>query len=167
MSGAWIAVVLIAVGVPLLAWWWGGRGVWSRRDERGRQEVDVRQEIRRRHVLSPQETTRVEDAVRAGRSLDDARLRAAVVDWAERELGNLRKRGGLPSGIRGFLVVFWGLYAVLGVAAVVVSVAMGDGVPWLYVLFTVNGLVGIAGPLLGRRTLKRAIALNSDVPAAD
>jgi hypothetical protein len=129
--------------------------------------VDARQEMRRRHGLSPQEATLVEDAVRAGRALVDARLRAAVVDRAEKELGKLRAHGGRFTGIRGFLVVFWGLYAVLGVAEVVVSLAAGNGVPWLFVLFTANGLVGMAGPLLTRRTLRRAIERNSDVPAGE
>jgi hypothetical protein len=168
VTAAWIAVVLIAVGLPLLAWWWGGRRFWGRRDAAGRLHVDLRQQMRRRHGLSSADATLVEDAVQAGRALDDERLRAVAVDWAEQALADVRGRRGLPGGVRGFLVVFWAFYAVIGVATTVFSLATGDGVPWLFVLFTVNGLVGMAGPLMARRTLRRAIDRNSSTfPSAD
>jgi hypothetical protein len=160
VTTAWIAVLLLAVGLPLLFWWWGSRGFWAHRDEQGRRYVDLRQEMRRRHALTRAEATLVEDAVQRGGELDDERLRAATVEWAGRVLGDMR-RSGLLSGMRGLPVVFWGLYAVGGVAVLVSDVVMGDGVPWMPVLFIVNGLVGAAGPLMARRTVRRAIERNS------
>jgi hypothetical protein len=46
----------------------------------------------------------------------------------------MRGRGGRPQRLRGFLVVFWGLYAVIGIPALVFGLAMGEGVPWQFVL---------------------------------
>lgn len=162
-----ITIALLLVGLPLLAWWLGSRRFWARRDERGLRQVDLRQEMRRRHGLSSADATLVEDAVNGGRELDDERLRAVTVEWAGQALEAMRGRGGLPGGVRGFLVVFGCLYVVVGVALVVFDVVMGNGVPWSSVLVALNGLLGAAGPLLTRRTLQRAIERNSGPPTEE
>ena len=75
-----VLVVVLLVGLPLLAWWVGGRRIWGRLTPGA--EPDRYREMVRRHALSPSEAAEVEAAATWGRELHDPRLRAAVVDWA-------------------------------------------------------------------------------------
>ena len=87
-----IVIVLIAVGLPLLAWWIGGRRFWARLQPR--QEPDLYRQLVQRHHLRPAEVAQVESAVMWGRELADERLRAAVVDWARALLAAEEERRG-------------------------------------------------------------------------
>ena len=159
MTAALITVLLILVGLPLLAWWIGGRSVWGQlKPGRG---PDPWGDLARRHGLSPGEQARVGSAVTRGEALADERLRVAAVDLACETLAHLDVlgRGG---GSRGQRIVF--LLAVLWFVALVVNVVSAlvigglSDIPWF-------GLVSIAvivgAPLVQRRKLHRAIRLNS------
>ena len=76
---AGVTIVLILVGLPLLAWWVGGRAFWSRPRPGG--DDDLHRTIVLRHGLRPAEIPQVEGALTWGRQLDEPHLRAAVVDW--------------------------------------------------------------------------------------
>jgi hypothetical protein len=78
---AWTVLVPLLVAVPLLAWWIGGRRFWAR--SAPRIEPDLYREMVRRHALRPGEAAQVEGAITWGRALQDPRLRAAAVDWAQ------------------------------------------------------------------------------------
>jgi hypothetical protein len=119
-----VTVVLLLVGLPLLAWWVGGRRFWSR--AHGTETGELYRRMVRAHGLRPGEAAAVERAVTWGRELQDERLRAAVVDWA-RELQRLtaERRARHPTRRRVLLglLLAW-LLTGLGVAAV--QIAHGD-----------------------------------------
>lgn len=64
VTAALIVVVVIALGLPLLAWWVGGRRFWARL--RPRAVPDPWGDAMRRSRLSPAETAQVESAVKLG-----------------------------------------------------------------------------------------------------
>ena len=106
-----IVVVVLAVGLPLLAWWVGGRRFWNRAYSTETGELYRR--MVREHGLRPAEIAQVEGALTWGRELQDARLRTAVVVWAQelqRAAEERRRRhprraiarnSGPPSAVRG------------------------------------------------------------------
>ncbi|WP_369138274.1 hypothetical protein [Modestobacter versicolor] len=165
MSAAWVVIAVLLVGLPLAAWWVGGRSAfWSRAE--ARQVPDVHREMVRRHALRPAEAARVEAAVTWGRELEEPRLRAAVVDWAEARRAELVRWSLDHPRAAALRVWVLGLWATLTVAALVFAVVgnrWGD-VPW------VGAVWWCAGPVAGlfqRRALRRAVELNSDpVPPA-
>ena len=57
MTGAWVAVVVLLLGLPLLAWRVGGRRFWGRL--RGRDRPDLYRELVLRHRLRPGEVAEV------------------------------------------------------------------------------------------------------------
>ena len=102
------AAVLVLVDVPLLTWWVGGRRLWR---ERPPADAYIPLQMARRHELRPAERSVAERAATWGRELREDRLRAAVVELAERQVG--------PGGARRlpplWLVL---LYAAFGAALV-------------------------------------------------
>ncbi|MGY1858258.1 hypothetical protein [Modestobacter sp. SYSU DS0290] len=166
MTGV-IVVVVVLVGLPLLAWWVGGRRFWSRLrptvvDDGLTAEWRLRRELARRHGLSPDELGTVENAVTWGKELADPRLRAATAEWAQQQV---ELRAVRPRWIDGrwlpVLVVAWGA----GIAAYVVfAVVQGDwgDVNWF------SGLSWLGWGVLGWRMRggpQRALQRNSGPPA--
>lgn len=153
-----ISVLLILVGLPLLAWWLGGRSIWNR--GRAGAEPDLYREIVRRHGLRPAEAPRVESAATWGRRLDDARLRAAVVDWASSSRAAMeerRRRNPLSRRLMVGLLYLW-LLVVLGRA--VVALVQGH---WGAAAWQLVWLAALVAPLLVFPwRLRRAVQLNSD-----
>ncbi|WP_147332056.1 hypothetical protein [Geodermatophilus marinus] len=160
MTAAWIALGLIAVGLPLLAWWVGGRAFWRRL--RPGAEPDTYRAVVRRHGLRPAEAAQVEGAVTWGRELADPRLRAAVVDWAQ-ELQRLAEERRERWAARRLLVVLVLLaYAGLLGGAVLRSAVRGEWGPLLSgafwaLVWVLPGAWLAGGP-------RRAIERNSGPP---
>lgn len=71
MTNALITVVAILLGLPLLAWWLGGRRFWARL--RPGAEPHPWGDAMRRLGLTPREAAQVESAVAWGRRLVDSR----------------------------------------------------------------------------------------------
>jgi hypothetical protein len=160
-----VAVVVIAVGLPLAAFWVGSRRFWSRLRPRAlatdRQGALYR-EVVLRHRLRPSEIAQVEGAVTWGRRLEDPRLRLAVVDWAQALRADADRRRAAHPRRRRLLVVL----LVVWVGAVVTAIALGIGTrDWGVLARTlfyalVFGLPGY----LAQRGPRRALELNSDPP---
>ena len=155
------AAVLVLVGIPLLAWWVGGRRSSGRLAPLDDPYLSLA--MSRRHGLQAAEHAVVERAATWGRELHDQRLRAAAVELAER---HVRATGGrrLPSPWLVVLVAAWGA-AIAGYD--VFRVAEGQWSRanwlllgfWLYVVFL--GWRWQTGP-------ERAIRFNSpSAPAGD
>ncbi|MGY2129594.1 hypothetical protein [Blastococcus sp. SYSU DS0617] len=151
-------ILLILIGLPLVAWWLGGRSFWSR--ARTGAERDLYREIVRRHGLRPAETPKVESAVTWGRRLDDPRLRAAAVDWAtssQDEMAEYRRRNPLARRLMVGLLFLW-LLLVLGRAlAAVVEGRWGSAAWQLLWLATL-----VAPMALFSWRMRRAVELNRD-----
>jgi hypothetical protein len=156
-----LLVVLIAVGLPLLAFWVGGRRFWNR--THAIQTGDLYRRMVREHALRPAEIAQVEGALTWGRELQDERLRAAVVDWArelQRAAAERRHRHPTRRRILLGLLLVWGTGALVLAA---VQIAHGD----LGALVTAVGyavLVGWPG-WLAVRGPRRAIERNSGRPS--
>lgn len=157
-----VAVLLVLVGLPLLLWWAAGL---FRRDGSVavRREAHPRTAATEAHGLTSGEADRVARAVTWGRALDDPRLRAAAVDWAQRvEAREQRRRERWPQ-LEGWLVVAV-VVAGAGVVAYAVFAVLQDrwgDVGW----FSAARWLLFAGAGWRRRQgLARAIALNSDSP---
>jgi hypothetical protein len=158
VTAAWVTVVLLVLGVPLLAFWLGGRRVWARIEARGAN--DPAAEILRRHGLSTREAGEVVSAVTRGEALADPGQRAAAVELAELTLRNLYPRWQDASVTRRVFRVLAAVWAVSAVSALVFAVAFGrlGDVNW-FVLPLIFSSVGT--PLWQSWKLRRAVALNS------
>ncbi len=155
---AMATILLILIGLPLVAWWLGGRSFWSRA-QAGTQR-DLYREIVRRHGLRPAETPEVESAVTWGRRLDDPRLRAAAVDWATSsrdEMAEYRRRNPLARRLMIGLLFLW---VVLVVGRALAAVVEGR---WGAVAWQLVWLTALVAPvaLFSWRT-RRAVELNRD-----
>lgn len=156
---AGLAILLILVGLPLLAWWVGGRKRWASIDARGRDQMKVEHDWMRSHGLDHREVAEVDRAVAWGRAVTDVRLRAAVVERArmvqDAERAWQEGRPGLHAAMR-WLGIIWLL---LLITAFVFAVSSGDWPAGLsfYLLAAAGSLV--AG-WLRRRNLRRAVELN-------
>ena len=82
MTAAWIAIAAIGIGLPLGAWWVGGRPVWARSDQRARRAQEAHREWIARHGLSSAEIAEVQSVIARGAAVEDARLREAAVEEA-------------------------------------------------------------------------------------
>ncbi|MGY5883185.1 hypothetical protein [Modestobacter lacusdianchii] len=159
---AGVIIVLILVGLPLLAWWVGGRRFWNRLTP-GRGP-DPWGDFVRSHRLSTSEAMKVQNAVSKGTALDDERLRRAAVDLAGATLGQLQlwpENGTRAQRVMTLLFVVW---TVLLVAGAVFALAFGglSDVPWFGLL---PAVVAFVSPIWMRRTTRRAIELNSGPPS--
>lgn len=163
MTAPLIAVLVIAVGTPLLAVWVARRPHWSRL--RAGAEPDPWRDLVRRHGLSAGEAARIAADVPRGLRLPDPRLRRAAVDWARQLLQQERLR--LPRSPRTrvlvVVVVIGWVTTVLGV--LVSHVVPGEGVDVNWSTVAVWLAVG-AWVVRRRRALRRAVELN-DEPAVD
>jgi hypothetical protein len=160
VTAAVVSIVLLLVGLPLLAFWLGGRRFWSRlRPGRG---ADPWGDLVRTHGLDAGEAAAVNAAVARGRRLDDERLRRAAVAHARQALSGLQWR----EATRGqrLLLVLVALWLLLQVAGVVVQLAAGEpeDVSWGVVAVLAAAVVAT---LVFRRRLRRAVELNSGPPA--
>ena len=158
-AGAWITLAAIAVGLPVLAWFIGGRRFWT--TIRGRVPRNPQAEITRRYELSPAEVHRVRSALKHGQGLDEPRLRAATTDWAHEVLTAwARSRRARRIGLW-----FIGVGAAFVTVGAVLNVVAGNGISWTtWVLLGVFCLqVGIHRWMWPRilRNLERAVVLNS------
>ena len=158
MTLAVLSILLLLVGLPLLAWWLGTRGFWSRLSRKHGDEVA---DILARHGLSGGERLTVTAAVERGAELQDPRQRRAAVELAQLALD--RHSPGWDRASRGqriamMLTAAW----VLGVIAVAVfQIAFGrlGDVNWVK-LVAVALVVGL--PFRYSMRLRRSIQLNSD-----
>jgi hypothetical protein len=153
---------VIAVGLPLAAWWLGGRRFWGRL--RPGQVKDPVGHLMREHGLAGAEAAQVMTAVGKGERLDDPRMRRAAVDLAKLRLEAFRnplmdtpRRRRIVTG--SFVVLLAGLVVLIGL-----DVAEGDfDFPF--------GLVGVVAVLFSmhrqRRMLERAIVENSGAPVRE
>ncbi len=159
MTAAVVSIVLLLVGLPLLAFWIGGRSGWSRlRPGRG---PDPWGDVVRAHGLSAGEAARVQTAVSQGQRLDDERLRRAAADLAGAALSGLRWREtGRGRRVLLVLVAVWLLLQVVGVVVALVRGGPGD-VPWLTVALLGGGALAV---VVLRRRLRRALELNGGPP---
>ena len=156
MTVAWVALVLLLVGLPLAAWWLGGRRFWGRL--RPGSEPDPYRELVRRHGLSPTEAAQVEGAVTWGRELQDPRLRAAVVDWAQSLQADARERSARHPWVRRVVVPLLAVLALVALAGLVHDVVT-EG--WSALTDRVWTLVWVLALAWALPRPRRAIRLNS------
>jgi hypothetical protein len=164
VTAAWLTITLLVLGVPLAAWWLGGRRFWARHDARA--AGDPAAEIMRRHGLTTKEATQVVSAVPAGRELADPRMRAAAVELAELTLEQVLPRWHEASVGRRIVIAFSAVWVVVVLAgSVFVAVFEGLGeVSWFHLA---GAAVVVGSPLWQSRKLRQTIALNSGpAPAA-
>lgn len=159
------SIVFLLVGLPLLAWWVGGRHFWGRLQPGA--EADSWGDYVRRHRLTAAEQIRIKSAVSRGQALDDERLRLAAVDLAEQTRDQLRltwRSGSRLHRVVVLLAVVWFVLLVARVVAALVSAVAsgGPGVPWLGIV-SIAAIVGV--PLVQRRNLRRTIERNSGPPS--
>jgi hypothetical protein len=159
-----IAVLVIAVGLPLLAWWVARRRYWSRL--RPGAEPDPWRDLVRRHGLSAGEVARIAADVPRGLQLPDPRLRRAAVDWARHLLEQEQVRLPRNPRTRGvviLLVIVWAT-AVLGLLVLRIPSGRRWDVNWVTVAIWAAVIVwGVRR----RRALRRTIALNDEPTSAD
>lgn len=160
MIAAWIALALIGVGLPLVAWWVGGRRVWSRSDERARRAQDEQRAWLARHGLSSADLAALHEAVGRGRALEEPRLRVAATELARQQLAVWPGGRDVTERTRTVLGALW--IAVFVVLAVL-SMVSGRW-SWTLVLSLVNGAAAIVPMVIVRRNLRRALQLNSEGP---
>lgn len=157
MAAGIVVVGLILVGLPLLAWWLGGRRFWARTP--AASAGDVYREMVLKHQLRPAEIAKVEGAVAWGRELTDERLRAAVVDWAQHlreDAARRRAAHPLRRRIMIGILVAWGT-TVLVLAGVGVARGNWESLVRLVVYALAFGVPG----MLAARGPRRAIERNS------
>jgi hypothetical protein len=158
-----IILVLVAVGLPLLAWWVARRRFWT--THRARTDRDPWTAILQAHRLDPVEMREVAAAVGWGSRLPEPHLRRAATDWANHDLRTIEQDRQHPAAFRRRAVVtaLGGALLVLGVLAfrfVAGSSAAGD----LTVLTVLATLVigGLVAEPLEQARLRRVIRRNTD-----
>ncbi|MFW3171446.1 hypothetical protein [Geodermatophilus sp. CPCC 206100] len=164
MTAALIAALTIAVGLPLLAWWVGGRRFWGRL--RGSAVPDPWRDLVQRHRLSAAEAARIATEVPRGRPLDEPRLRRAAVDWATRLLEQEAVRGPRNPRTRRLVLAPVVCWASAVFAWLVHRVLSGrpEDVNWVSVAAWTLGAWWI---VRRRRRLRRTIAVNAEPSTVD
>lgn len=157
MTAAWVAVGVVLVGLPLLAWWVGGRPGWSRLTRTAPRNRHA--EFIRRHRLRTAEIVQVQEAVRQGHELSDPRLRAAVVEQAQHLVAPA------PSRARRWLVGLFVVWLALVSAHLVFLLVQGrwGDVNWFSLVWW---LIAGSWALKTRAAARRAVRLNSGPPGA-
>lgn len=156
------SLLLLLVGLPLLAFWVGGRPFWSRLRP-GRRGSDEYGDFVRRHGLSTAQLVRIETAIRAGAELTDPAERAAAVDAARMALDARTPRAVGHPHLRTLLLglaAIWLLGAAWAFVWPLVQGRWGDAPWWLLVHLLPFGIVQQRHV----RRLRQAVALNSDDP---
>ena len=150
-----MAIGLLLVGVPVLAWWIGGRRVWGRLQTGA--EADPWRAAMLEYRLTPQETATVESAVNWGRRLEEPRLRPVAVAWARAVLERKAARSsGRPTWQRLLLGILY--VAVLGAGTFWLISDFGE-FPWWLLLYW---LLSLAGGAWVDGAPRRAVRLNAD-----
>jgi hypothetical protein len=156
-----LLVLLVAVGLPVLAWQFGRRGTWTRL--RTRLDADPANQLLRRHGLAGREAAAVTSAVERGRQLQDPALRRAAVDLARLALARDEPRPRPVSMEQRVVVVLVAVWVSLVVADAVFALAFGriGDVNWFPLL---GAALVVSSPVRRGLRLHRAIELNSDRP---
>jgi hypothetical protein len=154
-----VAVLVIAVGLPLLAWWVAGRPFWSRL--RPGAEPDPWRDLVRRHGLSAGESARIAADVPRGLRLPDPRLRRAAVDWARELLGQEQVRLPRNPRTRGLVVVVVIGWAATALGLLVFHVVSGEAPDVNWFLVAMWLAVGVWG-VRRRRALRRTVELDDE-----
>jgi hypothetical protein len=150
-----IAVAAILVGLPLLAWWIGGRNVWNRL--RPSTAGDPWFQLVRGHGLTGAEASRVIAAVSSGRALDGERLRRAAFEWAT-HVRDVQFRPRRRSRILLICAVLYGLLLVAGAYWAIVE-GRPLQIPWTGIFVVATFVLLRYGQ---RRNVLRAIELNRE-----
>jgi hypothetical protein len=163
-----IIIVVLAVGLPALAWWVAKRPFWA--THRARPDQDFWTDILQTRRLDPVQMRQVAGAMSWGSRLPEPRLRRAVADWAERDVRRIQENRRHPSALRrravvaglaGGLVVL----GMLGFRLVAGESSEGD-VTVLAVLVTLVVGAVVAEPVEQAR-LRRMIRRNTDEAAEE
>lgn len=152
-----LAVVVILVGLPLAAWWVGGRPFWTRTP--AARAGDRYREMVLKHHLRPSEISQVEGAVTWGRELSDERLRAAVVDWAQSMQDDAARRRAAHPLRRRIMITILGVWGMGILVMAGLGIAHGNWASFLRLLVYAAAFSG-AG-MLAARGPRRAIERNS------
>ena len=161
MTAPLVAVLVIAVGLPLLAWWVAGRPSWSRL--RPGAEPDPWRDLVRRHGLPAGESARIAADVPRGLRLPDPRLRRAAVDWARELLGQEQVRLPRNPRTRGLVVVVVIGWAATALGLLVFHVVSGEAPDVNWFLVAMWLAVGVWG-VRRRRALRRTVELDDEPP---
>jgi hypothetical protein len=159
-----VVVAVIAVGLPLGAWWVGRRSFWT--THRARTDTDFWRDIMRDHDLTPEEMQRLAAAMGFRGWVGDPRLRRAAADWAQRDLDRMERDRREPSAGRRAVVLVTGAACLAVVALVVVRVFLGDAgkVDFLALCAVLAAI--LVGPSIRWRQ-RWLVRRNTDAPAGD
>jgi hypothetical protein len=159
VTAAWVTIALLVLGVPLLAWWIGSRRFWTRLEVRS--GADPASAIMRHHGLSTGQAAAVGTAVMRGQALEGSRQRAAAVELAQLTLDQLFPSwddASVGRRVVRVLGLLWILTAAVGLVFAVVFDRLAD-INWFTVALV---FAAVATPVVQRRRLNRAIALNAE-----
>jgi len=159
MTAAWLIIGLLVLGLPLFAFWVGGRRSWSRIENLHQDAMQQHRDWTTRHGLSPADVAVVEKAVVWGRALDDPRLRAAAVDRVRTVLATRRtwqERHPRWTVLTRWLTGLWALVLLVAVANAVISGRWPSVLP----IYVAGAAISVVVAFVQHRNLRRAIERN-------